>query len=462
VEKSSPGDKKAKLVRTLSTKFAKQMVAKETTGRKQLTRAALNVLEKKLSSSERMDVAESFLFDPRVWLEAFLTSKGVFRAQLRLFIQDTTRIAARDEHYWLVAGREQAAAPRRVGLSVHQRTIENVTMFNFANDEAPGRLLRETRYAGTAHFVYADVIDVGVFMKQEQKCDPLVLMFAHPTVLGGAQSGGFSQEDYILRRTNVGNLVNNDSNKPITRNWDYHLPEYAIFSSCYLHVFFLLLVLFFLFFFSFRRYGGVYVPSATVFRSNESTGYKFLLNPIRLSFFLASAPLNERSFCENRDAAFVADWRKRIDSVFAVGLQKGHDSLVLGAWGCGEMANDCAQVAALLKEAATTRFRGCFKHIVFAFLHDPEAFRVFQEAFGSVKMPVPTEHDLFDRKKRAGRKGLVAEAKGGNKTPATSKESVEIEIVVTGTEKQELADKEKQEMDYEADALDWRGAEIAW
>lgn len=178
-------------------------------------------------------------------------------------------------------------------------------------------------------------------------------------------------------------------------------------------------------------------------RSNESTGYKFLLNPIRLSFLLASAPLNEPAFAENKDAEFLADWRKRIDSVFAIGLQKGHDVLVLGAWGCGEMGNNAAQVANLFKEAATTRFRGCFKHIVFSFLHDPESFRAFGEAFGSAKMPVPTEVEVLDRRKRAARKGLVEaraqQQRGNEKKP------------------------EKTQMDNDLEeALDWREAEIAW
>lgn len=185
----------------------------------------LSALEKNLSSLERQEIADGYLFDPRVWLDAFLESKGLFRSQLRMFVQDSTRNAARDEHYWLVAGRQEAAPPRRVALPVHERTLENVTRFDFADDDAPGSGLRESRYAGTAHFVYADVVDVGVFMKQEQKCDPLVLMFAHPTVLGGTQSGGVSQEDYILRRTNVGNLVMNESKKPVRRNWTYELPQ---------------------------------------------------------------------------------------------------------------------------------------------------------------------------------------------------------------------------------------------
>ncbi len=218
------------------------------------------------------------------------------------------------------------------------------------------------------------------------------------------------------------------------------LKTCSLFCFCFLKHFF---------FYSSSRYGGIYVPSALVIRSNEATGYKFLQNPIRLSFVLAAAPLNEQTFVENKDAAFLADWRKRIDSIFAIGLQKGHDVLVLGAWGCGEMGNNCAQVATLFKEAATTRFRGCFKHIVFSFLHDPEAFKAFGEVFGSPKLPIPHEVDLFDRKKRMGRKSIVVEC------PSVKKKDVNKEKDLA-KDKQELEDQDLEE------ALDWRETEIAW
>jgi uncharacterized protein (TIGR02452 family) len=347
---------------------------------------------------------------------------------LRLFVSDTTRSAAREEHYWIMAGKE-AVAPRRVSLTVHAHTLENVAVFDFEADAEPGRGLKEARFAGTAHFVYADVVDVGVFMKQEQRCDPMVLVFAHPTVLGGAQVGGVSQEEYVLRRTNLASLVNNDTIKPVARNWTYKLPQY----------------------------GGIYVPSASVIRSNEATGYKFLLNPIRLSFMLASAPLNETAFKVNNDPAFLADWRKRIDSVLAVALQKGHDSVVLGAWGCGEMGNNCGQVAALFREAVTTRFRGCFKHIVFSFLHDPEAFKTFGEAFGAPRMPYPSETDLYDRKKRAARKGLVDAAVVAAATVAAQRQLSQLSMDSAarfGGQENEHAEEEE--------ALDWRNADIAW
>jgi hypothetical protein len=77
-------------------------------------------------------------------------------------------------------------------------------------------------------------------------------------------------------------------------------------------------------------------------------------------------------------------------------------------------------------------------------LHDPEAFRAFGAVFGSPKMPVPVETDVWDRKKRAARKVIVVAAPS-----AASSKDKELEN-----------DKEKEEMLEEA--LDWREASIAW
>lgn len=286
---------------------------------------------------------------------------------------DTTRQASLDEHYWVVAGKE-GVTPRKVPLMTHAHTLENVAMFDYTGVADPGAQLREARYSGTAHFIYADVIDVGIFMKQDQKCDPIVLTFANPVEFGGKDvGGGISQEEYILRRTNIGNVVNNESGREIRRNWVYNLP------AC----------------------GGLYVPSALVIRSNEATGHKFLINPVRLSFILAAAPINECAFKVNKDASFVEDWRRRINAVLSIALQKGHDSLVLGAWGCGELGNNAQQVASLFRQELTHRFRGCFKHVVFSFLHDPDAFKAFCAEFGAPRMGFPEEVEVFNRKKRA-------------------------------------------------------------
>jgi hypothetical protein len=136
-----------------------------------------------------------------------------------------------------------------------------------------------------------------------------------------------------------------------------------------------------------------------VIRSNEITGYKFLVDPIKLPFLLAYAPLRNKHD-KKKDADVTAEWRQKIDGVLNVARLKAHDSLVLGAWGCGEMGNSLELVATLFREALVTRFKGCFRHVVFAFLHDPEAFRVFGRIFGAPQLPCAKEVEIYDRKGR--------------------------------------------------------------
>jgi hypothetical protein len=58
--------------------------------------------------------------------------------------------------------------------------------------------------------------------------------------------------------------------------------------------------------------------------------------------------------------------RERIAKILSVAQAQGHDSLVLGAWGCGAFGNDGHQVAELFHRALTVDFAGAFKEVTFA------------------------------------------------------------------------------------------------
>jgi len=57
---------------------------------------------------------------------------------------------------------------------------------------------------------------------------------------------------------------------------------------------------------------------------------------------------------------------KRILKVLAVAEHHQHDSMVLGAWGCGAFGNDGNEIAGLFRKALEENFQGVFRHIVFA------------------------------------------------------------------------------------------------
>jgi uncharacterized protein (TIGR02452 family) len=75
--------------------------------------------------------------------------------------------------------------------------------------------------------------------------------------------------------------------------------------------------------------------------------------------------------------------RQRIQKVLVLAAERGHEVLVLGAWGCGVFQNDPEKVAFWFKEALETRFENCFKRIVFAvYSNNPKFITPFQKYFG--------------------------------------------------------------------------------
>ena len=81
---------------------------------------------------------------------------------------------------------------------------------------------------------------------------------------------------------------------------------------------------------------------------------------------------------------FEAGMRKKIQSQIRAGLQHNHDSLVLGAYGCGAFMQDSVQVANWYQEELAP-YQKYFKKVTFAVLvarpSDQANFDAFQALF---------------------------------------------------------------------------------
>jgi uncharacterized protein (TIGR02452 family) len=74
----------------------------------------------------------------------------------------------------------------------------------------------------------------------------------------------------------------------------------------------------------------------------------------------------------------------RILKVLSIGVKHGHDSIVLGAWGCGAFGNDGHEIAALFRKALEQNFKGAYRQVIFAIVDWSRERRFigpFQEAF---------------------------------------------------------------------------------
>ena len=107
----------------------------------------------------------------------------------------------------------------------------------------------------------------------------------------------------------------------------------------------------------------IYSPAVPVLRDDDGLP----IQPWLCSFVTAAAPnagvARERG---TSDAAIDAVLRARAERVLAVAAHCGHDTLVLGAWGCGVFRNSPERVAAVWHTLLRTRFARCFAHVCFA------------------------------------------------------------------------------------------------
>ena len=71
----------------------------------------------------------------------------------------------------------------------------------------------------------------------------------------------------------------------------------------------------------------------------------------------------------------------RAARILAIGADRGHRTLLLGAWGCGVFRNDPEHVAgAFAAWLASDEFRGAFDRVVFA-VYDPRPGAPVRAAF---------------------------------------------------------------------------------
>lgn len=73
---------------------------------------------------------------------------------------------------------------------------------------------------------------------------------------------------------------------------------------------------------------------------------------------------------------------RRIDMVLAICQKHQHETLVLGAWGCGVFRNDPVVIARMFKEKLAGSYRNQFKRVVFSIYAKDEKFiKPFQKNF---------------------------------------------------------------------------------
>jgi uncharacterized protein (TIGR02452 family) len=123
----------------------------------------------------------------------------------------------------------------------------------------------------------------------------------------------------------------------------------------------------------------IYSPDVPFFRDDR---LDLLERPFLVSIITAPAPNAGEVQRKGDDIAHLdATLHRRAAKVLAVAEDRGHRTLVLGAWGCGVFRNDPARVAAVFAEWLTSpRFKGAFDRVVFG-VYDKSRERATLDAF---------------------------------------------------------------------------------
>lgn len=168
---------------------------------------------------------------------------------------------------------------------------------------------------------------------------------------GGVVSGAGAQEENLFRRTNLFLSMFQFARYANQYGIKMHQKQYPLD----------------------REFGGIYTPKATVFRGEEKDGYPMLgTNSFHMSF-ISVPSINHPDLKDETHLAdnMIEGTKNKMRTILRIGLLNGHDSLVLGALGCGAFCNPPSHIARLFHEVFEEHeFKNKYRLICFAILDD--------------------------------------------------------------------------------------------
>lgn len=128
----------------------------------------------------------------------------------------------------------------------------------------------------------------------------------------------------------------------------------------------------------------IYSPKVPVFRNDDAS---FLEKPYYVTFLTSPAVcvrnFTEKEIVENADLIYSVN-RGRIRKFLWLANQKGHQTLILGAWGCGAFRNKVEDITETFHDLLKNEFANCFERVIFA-IYDTtpkqEVYKTFVEVF---------------------------------------------------------------------------------
>lgn len=312
-----------------------------------------------LNNEEEVDsLIKTYEFDHNRWLDVYKQSlqnidpnnKNKSRF-LRLLVQLETKQNMLDFCYHLTftIGKENVKKDSFVKLPKGE-IKKSIKGTEYINEKPPveekdleSRKLVEV---SNINFVHSDSIAAGLYIKNEKKGNPLVLVFANSNKAGNGTRGGDGQEEDIFRRTTLAFNVDAELARSVVPD---HKFEYSV-----------------------KECKVLYCPGVFVFRKYISEGFAYMI-PDRLDFILCNPILKPKlDGSHMTDKEQVEKLEKQIRTILTVALEKKHDSVVLGAFGCGYSKGSPKAVLKVTKKIIQTEFPHTFKYVTFAVIEEEQ------------------------------------------------------------------------------------------
>ncbi|ORX66839.1 hypothetical protein DL89DRAFT_60665 [Linderina pennispora] len=310
------------------------------------------------SEQDQVKLVQTYLFDPESWQELFNESQKnpVIKRALRVIVQMGTVAATLTYQYTVAFTQEEVLLDRKRLQKSVSRTLyyasDDCFVSEFRNNGSAGW----TEGKAAIRVVSADAIDVAEKLMElnPNHRAPAVLVFGSKGSPGGGyKRGAGSQEEELVRRSSLLHNLEDPYGYDPARDWSYPLPEF----------------------------GGVYSPDVAVFRDSERNGYAFRDEPLYLSFINVSPYSNVQAnevqhygrWQSRIPDETVRSYKRKMEAILNIARDQGHQSVVLGAFGCAGQATLAVHMAQMWKEVIETSpyaFREFFDDIAFAIPDD--------------------------------------------------------------------------------------------
>jgi uncharacterized protein (TIGR02452 family) len=308
----------------------------------------VNKLYTKIQDDNCIDELVKYPFSSKTWLKFYNkyqreNNDDGIRSLRKYIIRDTLRCIEPNTLTY------KKGTTKRVLCTVDQLKESAVGTRMYSNSPAP--YVRSVEHTTELTVVNRDCIEAAVELIN-LGYNPIVLnnaSFKRPG--GGYMEGAGAQEENIFRRSTYMHALADPHKFDTNRSFKYPIPEF----------------------------GGIYSPNVVVFRSSEATGYDYLEHPISLSFVAVAAYVRPQLqlIDKKKKIYFMTDKfaekiKEKIRVILRIALENNHDSIVLGAFGCGAFMNSPDHMSLLFDQVLfeEEEFIGSFKHICFAIIDD--------------------------------------------------------------------------------------------